>query len=909
MASKPAYPPLAERADIHKACKSLETLLNVLNDYCEAAGATAILQRKLAKALRETAGMKTTGEIPANAMNASAIVFELSADIDSKFAKIADKEYDTIGSEVKKWFKKLSKEEKVHDERMANANARIKQAGQVYEKKSKKNPRDAAEEHARYINLIAALGPEISQEKYTAACLARIADAEWLRTCEGVRRFSQTIGHLGEWRALCEGGWMGPVPHDLPDLDESQQPHPDREFVPERRYEEVNLHAPTALLNNDPRGSRESTELQSRPPPGYSSEAEVETARESQRTIPSTPLTGTNQQPSHGTQQNTFVAPSAYDPPRPFSDSNNSDSVRSFSAFPLPPTHFPLPPPRPQLSQSSQPSSYSNAPRLTESPLPESIDGEDTQQGSATTSSAPQAISSSSSTAPPSPAVTTLSPQLQFISTPSSNAPPPSEQHFQDKPTVSEDSSILGPHPEGNKIRQPIPLRSQTMPPPTEMHAHDIEAKNESISSSRAKDDNFDDREFGDNTGPIPKTRASDTPRMTDPIERTDTGGTSGSIVAAMRNRYSSSSGAVSPTPKDIPRLPLSVNDLASRYQPQDTPSSPPLRTPSLSTRQLPSPPIDTGNQNRQGNSYQDRHSSERNMPGSSPTPNSPLQDDAVRRRQQRLNDLAQLELKERELQLLEREREIEKRSRELERDRSRMNDVREDGYENVGTSSRSPVVPQLHTQLKPRERKPSFRNQRPQSQLDPGHSPTATSSQGQNFTRPYSQYSYSTSHLAPPSPSSNSIQPSHSQDGQQSQSSSHYSRYSHSPTPSQQQPPSPLSAHAPYCGCERCSAAKYRTHATPSPVDLRPPATPIQLRPTEKSKPGWMRRLSMPVGGAFGLDSKKGIGNQPGVGGGQGKGRIFSMDGRKNLSSTALRAQEDGRRSFDADGLGNGRR
>lgn len=63
MASKPTAPPLAERADIHKSCKSLETLLNVLNDYCEAAGATVILQKKLAKALRETAGLKTTGDI------------------------------------------------------------------------------------------------------------------------------------------------------------------------------------------------------------------------------------------------------------------------------------------------------------------------------------------------------------------------------------------------------------------------------------------------------------------------------------------------------------------------------------------------------------------------------------------------------------------------------------------------------------------------------------------------------------------------------------------------------------------------------------------------------------------------------------------------------------------------------
>lgn len=63
MATNNASTQLAERADVHKSCKSLETLLNILNDYCEAAGAVVTLQKKLAKALRETAGLKVTGEI------------------------------------------------------------------------------------------------------------------------------------------------------------------------------------------------------------------------------------------------------------------------------------------------------------------------------------------------------------------------------------------------------------------------------------------------------------------------------------------------------------------------------------------------------------------------------------------------------------------------------------------------------------------------------------------------------------------------------------------------------------------------------------------------------------------------------------------------------------------------------
>ena len=58
----------------------------------------------------------------------------------------------------------VQKEEKAHDERIVAANARIKQAGQAYEKSVKKNAQYAGEEHARYMQLITALGPEVSQE-------------------------------------------------------------------------------------------------------------------------------------------------------------------------------------------------------------------------------------------------------------------------------------------------------------------------------------------------------------------------------------------------------------------------------------------------------------------------------------------------------------------------------------------------------------------------------------------------------------------------------------------------------------------------------------------------------------------------------------------------------------------------
>jgi hypothetical protein len=136
-----------------------------------------------------------------------------------------------------------------------------------------------------------------------------------------------------------------------------------------------------------------------------------------------------------------------------------------------------------------------------------------------------------------------------------------------------------------------------------------------------------------------------------------------------------------------------------------------------------------------------------------------------------------------------------------------------------------------------------------------------------------------------PPSPSRSSPQPSTPPNSRPTFAHSNSS----SRQSSQQREDKP--PHAPSCGCENCSIAKYRSPPPVQPLDLRPPTKPLTLRPVEKSKPGWIRRLSVPVGNAFSLDSKKGFGSIGGLGSG------------KNGSTTSLgpAIHQDGRRSYDA--------
>ncbi|PFH53012.1 hypothetical protein AMATHDRAFT_55922 [Amanita thiersii Skay4041] len=893
MTTIPSGPPLlAERADIHKSCKSLESLLNILSDYCEVLNAMAVLEKKLAKALRETAGLKVTGDIAANALSTSGNIFETLAEISSKFAKVADKEYHGISTEVKKWFKKLAKEEKAHDERLLNANARIKQATQAYEKKSKKNTRDAAEEHARYINLISTLGPEISQDKYNhalsatqrhvtttysvAACLSRLADGEWLRTCETIRRCSPNIGPLGEWRSLCEGGWQGPVPQELPDIDTPQTDRDPIQSAPTGTEGVLNhSRQDFGRQETDHGSSIPETDTSQRPSPAQSRYSPSASPAQQSSTYGSVSSSsgGGRDFPRSGT------VPISLEPPRPLVDPNTG-SVRSLSAFPTPPTHFPIPPPR---SVTFQPASSHLNPGASR-----------TDRG-----------------------------EEQRAST-SSNGP-------EESPTIPASRNAV----------------------------------------------TFDENAYGQGRENRASPEVGTKPRG-DVTEFGVSENTASSVVAAIKHRYTNSTGKTSPPPKDIPRLPTSVIDLASRYQSPAAPPSPSrFRRPSFSLRRQ-------SKDTTSGVQSNEKTSVERNILEQTKQTAESLDNEAPRH----------ADFVEKERQLLQRERELALRAQEIEWEREELMRVRQDSMPNSNKnpsgletliSSQQPVQ---HT----RERRISFRRQRQVEVLLPL---TQQRQLHKDPESPSAQHSYQSNHnasqsgLAPLTTTPSSSTQQHLPPQQESPLEDPRLLLQHSNS-SYSLPPSPSNArggapelryndpdvvsssggsnrHAPYCGCDRCSASKYSDppNPAPSPHALRPPEEPLNLRSefpitkgagagtgagrtttttvptattTEKPKGSWMRRLSMPV--VMGLDhsSKKekhqnqresstssnsgryalgaGVGNTPPVQRG-----LFSLDGKKNASVTNLKlsaaghsgngagiVREDGRlhgkRSYDAGGM-----
>lgn len=119
---------LLERSEVDKSVKALETVIAVFYDYCQLSASIAATSRKLARALKDTAVIKATSQYPgiinliiftplirshsanvppANTLSAAALIFDGAGEVDLKFSKTVEREYEASMNELKKWVKKL----------------------------------------------------------------------------------------------------------------------------------------------------------------------------------------------------------------------------------------------------------------------------------------------------------------------------------------------------------------------------------------------------------------------------------------------------------------------------------------------------------------------------------------------------------------------------------------------------------------------------------------------------------------------------------------------------------------------------------------------------------------------------------------------------------------------------------
>ena len=345
---------------------------------------------------------------------------------------------------------------------------------------------------------------------HAAATLSRIADAEWTRTCECIRRVAPTIGSLGEWRSLCEGSWTGPLPDDLP---------------------EVSSETPQAPIS-----------------PAVSEWGQTGLSTPVHRSLPVPPATG------HSPGSVSAPTATSLDPPRsPFSvatqNQGSINSITTLSAFPFPPTHFPVPLPMNEAELQRQQTQLQNfqcahsrsgspnptqsrgalaplAPIVTDSPkqiaaadLPESL-----------TLDVSRSVHPSQMSQTPS---TSHQPSSHVRSLEAPSRPGPLALSLEDKETIKP----IGSGGDQKKPRRPSLIAR--VPPPSDKPIRPVSPFKRAEHSSTEK-------EFGlhsdSNRGAI-KSLSVDVAKKH--LERTDSTLSTGTNVAALRNRYTQTVGSL----------------------------------------------------------------------------------------------------------------------------------------------------------------------------------------------------------------------------------------------------------------------------------------------------------------------------------------------------------------------------
>ncbi|KIM27470.1 hypothetical protein M408DRAFT_16564 [Serendipita vermifera MAFF 305830] len=580
---------LLERSEIDKSLKSLENLVSLLYEYAQVWQTLVGLDKKLVKAFKDAASMKRSSssadglEWPANIFATSSLIFDSASEVDGKYAKLVEREYEAVSQDLKKWLKKLKKEDKALDEYTTAANAKIKAAGQAYEKKQKKGVSSSPSGPSldSYSALLSTLSSSVSSAKhqhtlfistrhittlYTASgSVGRIADAQWMKTCELLRRCATSIGTLGEARSYVEGGWRGGTVVELP-LNLPVEP---------ARYEEPSTGVDTLASRNN---------LYIRPP--------LPTGMSSTTTVPPT-----EQKPASTAPTPTKAE--ATSPKQPAADKNATSkqegdtikAVKENTKQAAPPTEVETQPPAPKAPETKG----HEATVTTSTGTSASAMTGTTRSGGTETSAAPSSlqgpasgsISSESkdkdsvaSKAPKLPNITALSEVAAFEPN-HTLARTPAIQNKKESsaaPRESAASSPLSPKspasPGPGTYFPPTNDTNETSrPSPTPIYASRSTTGTQPTSTSPQSPPN------------LPHAPASYAGRAIGRTMSIDSTTSNGSLVAALRDRYTPSSPPPPPPPQPTGRRgePYSprereggrVSDMASRFTPIEGPLSP----------------------------------------------------------------------------------------------------------------------------------------------------------------------------------------------------------------------------------------------------------------------------------------------------------------------------------------------
>ncbi|KAG0143383.1 hypothetical protein CROQUDRAFT_48855 [Cronartium quercuum f. sp. fusiforme G11] len=219
-----------------KSMKCVESLLGALSQLNEVQQTLNKCQKKIMKGCKDLANILTDDTMSKENINENVLVNTLMCascffgslhEVTTKTAKTTEKEYNNLEDAVLKAFNRIVKEERAHDERLDALEGKIQKANYTFDKHRKPAKRGMSHTDSqegtvaadRYHASVASLGLDVTKSKLAhsskmysrrdSLCrilcrsVFQIAENEWRRSCEEVRRAGLVVGRMTMWANFC----------------------------------------------------------------------------------------------------------------------------------------------------------------------------------------------------------------------------------------------------------------------------------------------------------------------------------------------------------------------------------------------------------------------------------------------------------------------------------------------------------------------------------------------------------------------------------------------------------------------------------------------------------------------------------------------------------------------------------
>ncbi|KAF9917299.1 hypothetical protein BX616_001425 [Lobosporangium transversale] len=204
------------RMEVHQSLESLKKLVIAAESYRELTTKLAKTTKQLGKCFKEYGDSKGMDNTYVMCLKSSANFYESFSEMESKLATCLQKDFELLQTTWEKHSKRVTKDDKIHDEVLGELDEKIKKISLNYDKKSKKpDPSTALMSHEKYISTLSELQDSIAtakrdhrntvarRERYahsmTAQIACRLSEAQFLAVERQLRGSGPSLLKIKEW--------------------------------------------------------------------------------------------------------------------------------------------------------------------------------------------------------------------------------------------------------------------------------------------------------------------------------------------------------------------------------------------------------------------------------------------------------------------------------------------------------------------------------------------------------------------------------------------------------------------------------------------------------------------------------------------------------------------------------------